>query len=74
MPELVRPGDREIAGAPPATLRALGPQQPVLAHQPLHPLAVDPAGQLSPGERGDHSGRVSRIASSHGEHDPIGRR
>src|SRR4051794_7385059 len=40
VPELVGSGDLEVAGSPPAALRALGLQQPVLAHQPLHPLAI----------------------------------
>src|SRR6476659_7330009 len=39
VPELVGAGDLEVAGPPPTALSALGLQQGVLAHQPLHPLA-----------------------------------
>jgi len=54
MPELIRAGDLEIARPPAAALRARGLQQPVLAHQPLHALAIDRSSRPTRGERRDH--------------------
>src|SRR3954470_21844207 len=45
----------------------------MLAHQPLHALAVDLAAQLPAGERGDHAGAVGRVLARNVEHDPIDR-
>jgi hypothetical protein len=33
----------------------------VLAHQPLHPLAIDRLPQIAGGQRGDHPAAVGRI-------------
>ena len=73
MPELVRASDLEEARTAPAALRALGLQQPMLAHQPLHPLAIDRA----PANSREASAATIRVPSvglpARVEHDPIGR-
>jgi hypothetical protein len=48
VPELVGAGDLEVARPPTAALRALGLQELVLAHQPLHPLAMMSCLSLKP--------------------------
>jgi AbgT putative transporter family len=57
MPELVGARDLEGAGPPAAAVGALGLQQGVLAHQPLHPLAIHRLVRPTSGQRGDHSAR-----------------
>jgi hypothetical protein len=53
MPQRIRTGDPEEPGPPATITRARGLQQPVGAHHPLHPLAVDRQVQLSAGQRRD---------------------
>src|SRR4051794_35002140 len=52
MPELVGPGDLEVPGPAPSSLRADRLQQGVFAHQSLAALAVDRPLDLARGERG----------------------
>jgi len=41
--------------------RPVALQRPVLAHQPLRPLAAHLPAQIARGERGDHPGPVGRV-------------
>ena len=73
MPELVGAGDLEVTGPPPAAVGALGLQQPMLAHQTLHALAIHRAARLSSREGGDHPGAVRRVRARGLQHDAVGR-
>src|SRR3954470_495205 len=64
MPELVGALDAKESRPPAPALRAAPLQQPVLAHQPLHALAVDRPAELSGGERRDHPGPVGGVWSA----------
>jgi len=61
VPQRIRPGHPEESWPPPPIRRAGGLQQPVGAHHPLHPLAVDRPTQLATGQCGDHPGAVGRV-------------
>ena len=63
--------DAKEPEAPPAPFGAVALQQPVLAHQPLHPLAVYAPAELPPRQGGDHPGPVGRIAAGDFEHDSV---
>jgi hypothetical protein len=61
VPELVGAGDPEEAWPATAVGVAGALQQPVLAHDSLHPLAVHRLAQLAAGQGGDHAGAVGRV-------------
>ena len=73
MPKLIRSRDLEEAGPPATRLRALGLQQPVLAHQPLHALAVDASAEVTAGEPRDHPGAVGRVRARDAKDDSVDR-
>jgi hypothetical protein len=73
MPELVGPGDLEIAWPAPAALAADGLQQRVLAHQPLAAFAIDRPSSAPGGDRGDHPRAVGGVLvlARDGQHDAV---
>jgi hypothetical protein len=71
MPELIGPLDAEESRSAAAPLAAATLHQAVLAHEPLHALAVDPIAELAAGERGDHPGLVARVGARDRQHQPI---
>ena len=54
--------------------RPAGVQQAVLAHQPLHPLAIDPLTKVAAGQGGDHPVAVERVLSRNAEDRLLGAR
>ena len=67
MPELVGALDAEEPRPPAAPERLVALQQPVLAHQALHPLAIDRRPKITGRQRGDHPGAVGRVLAGNAE-------
>jgi hypothetical protein len=71
MPELIRALDAKEPRSPAPPFGTTALQQPVLAHQSLHALAVDLSAEITAGERRDHPGAVGRVGARDRQHDPI---
>src|SRR5215210_516397 len=61
VPQLVGPGDLEEPRAPAAIEAATALDEPSLAHDPQHALAVDRPAELADDERGDHAVAVGLV-------------
>ena len=61
VPELVGALDAEEARTTPPAKRPVPLQQPLLAHHPLRPLAIDLAAELAARQRRHHPGAVGQV-------------